>query len=708
MKKVKKSYLIKIFAIVAAAVFFTGCGLWNNFTTYFNGYYNTKKAFDQAEKIIHEEKKELFIYKEKAPSQQADKLLNSVIEKGSSILQFDQESAFFDDALFMVGKAFYYQQNYSKALRKFLELEAVANPDFQLENNLWIGKSEIKLRNFDKGMEILNGVIAEAVKEEEKEILRDAYTAQISYRLYRENYEDAIRLMNELINVSDDEKLNARVSYELGKVYLTIEDQANAAEAFASVKNYSPEYEIEFESSLEYAKTLKAMGKNEESLDLFYEMRAEDKYKDHFDAIDLQIAEILYNDGELEAAYDKFTVVDTTYKNSESSGIAKYRRAEMWENDFNSFDSAKYFYDRIRSTSAPNEYKSRSASKLQKLNKYFKIKDERDNYNRQLDYIYNPESFTQDSIAYAEYQQEVADLAQSSPDVPARGQRVASQPNQPGVRSDVPTLPVRPVLSADSLNILLSKTNFELGNFFYTEIIRPDSAFYYYQKVVENEDAPNLPNAIYAMGSYYLSNDNPEKADSIFNYIYDNYQNLDIVNEAARQLGKEEIELDADPAGDAYLIAENKFEEENYTDALLDLKTIYSEYPESPFAAKALYTSGWIYENKLDKPDSAAAVYDSLRANYQNTQYARSISAKLNAYIEANKVVPEPSDSTVPPIQTVRDSIITQPDSLNLNNPDDRMLDEERPPRDEGFRRTKQDTLINSGVPKDTTELITP
>jgi len=66
----------------------SGCGLWGDFTTYFNLYYNTVDDFNQAEQSIYEQKRDLFSTEELPLPGTAGALLNKVVEKASKILQF--------------------------------------------------------------------------------------------------------------------------------------------------------------------------------------------------------------------------------------------------------------------------------------------------------------------------------------------------------------------------------------------------------------------------------------------------------------------------------------------------------------------------------------------------------------------------------------------------------------------------------------------
>src|SRR4030067_3177868 len=139
-----RHYLI----ILITTLVLPGCNVWNNFTTYFNLYYNTSDIFVEAENQIKEQKKDLFSTEELTLPGTVNTQLVKVIEKCSEILQFNSESAYVDEALLMLGKAFYYQKNHQKALRKFEELIAPQKEsDLLLETKLWIGKTQIQLKH---------------------------------------------------------------------------------------------------------------------------------------------------------------------------------------------------------------------------------------------------------------------------------------------------------------------------------------------------------------------------------------------------------------------------------------------------------------------------------------------------------------------------------------------------------------------------------
>jgi outer membrane protein assembly factor BamD (BamD/ComL family) len=163
-----------------------------------------------------------------------------------------------------------------------------------------------------------------------------------------------------------------------------------------------------------------------------------------------------------------------------------------------------------------------------------------------------------------------------------------------------------------------------------------------------------LAKAIYALGSYYLTLDDKNKADSLFKFVYENYRSDPIAKNAAIRLGINIEEVNSDPALEKYRIAEEFLDSEKYFDAIEQLKYIYTEFPESPYSSKALYSIGWIYENKLHDYDGAVVYYDSLKTKYSQTEYVREISPKLAFYHSEKKAV---QDSIARAETAIKDSI---------------------------------------------------
>jgi outer membrane protein assembly factor BamD (BamD/ComL family) len=193
--------------------------------------------------------------------------------------------------------------------------------------------------------------------------------------------------------------------------------------------------------------------------------------------------------------------------------------------------------------------------------------------------------------------------------------------------------PRKPKISQDSLKTLLAKNQLELGNLFLTELNFPDSAFIYYKSnLTEYPDNQFYATSMFALGSYYLTIDDTTAADSLFNIIYNSYKHESIVNSAAEKLNKPFIDLHYDPAKEIYTQAENLMQYGEFNSAIEYLIDIPADYPNSPFAPKALYACGWIEENELKNIEAATVYYDTLIVKYPASEYVRSVAPKVTFY----------------------------------------------------------------------------
>jgi TolA-binding protein len=656
--------------ILILFLFIPGCSLWENFTVYFNLYYNTIDLFEQAETSIKEQTKDLFAIDDPPVPGTANQQLNKVIEKASRILQFYPTSSFVDDALLILGKSFYYQKNHPKALRKFQELIATQpESNLILEAELWIGKSQMRLRYFEDGLSTLKLVREKAIEQGEDKIVDESFIEEIKYFVWAKDYESAIYALNAFVELSSDNEISAKAMYELGLLYIEIEDLQNAIAAFERVSNYSPVYEIELNSNLELAKTLREADENERALSIFERMKAEDKYKDSYDLIDLERGKTLASLGRFDEAIEILSIVDTTYPNLTSSGEARYRIGEIYEKNYKQFDSAAVYFGKVMGAASPPGYTKRANEKTQLFRKYKTLNEQVAELKKQLVYIEDPEEFVKDSIAFysdtlkteeeaLDRDQPVFDDREREPNIKAPPVSVAQQP-----KLEEKKPPQRPTISADSIKHKLAEQHFHLGNLFFTEFNLLDSAHYYYSEALEKYSGSNFQARIlFALASYYLTVDDKEKADSLFSFIYENYRDESIVNAAANKLNKPLVDLEFDPAKEIYAEAEQQMLQDDLNTSLKNFYDIFMKYPESKLAPKALMASGWILENKLKLYDSAAVMYDSIATKYPATVYATAINPKLTLFKQERAAKLKVIEDSLRQIR-MRDSLAA--DSLN-------------------------------------------
>ena len=693
----------------------SGCGLWTDFTTYFNLYHNAKTLYYDAEEQILKERKDIFFVSEGAIPSGANQNLPKVIEKFSKLLQFHNKSSYVDDALFLIGKAFYYQKSYIKASRKFQELIATQpNSSLVLDATLWLGKSEMQMKKFDSGLKYLDEAKQMALKEKDNDILAEVYIEEVRYLKFQEKYAEAVQKLREIVTLDLSADISSKALFETGEIlFKKLNNPTAAADAYKSTLKFSPPYDVEYNAKLNYSICLREMGKLEESQANLVDMGKEFKFQDKIDEIYLQKGMNLKKMGKYDEAYKQLYVLDTLIQNTVSSGVARFELGDMFENNLNKFDSAYVYYLKAEKSAATVEYVKKIKEKSALFKRYEGLQTNLYVFSRQLVYLADPVEFKRDSLNfYADSadarladlfkpkeqlsdsakhvldslkarQDSLANLAKNGQlnGQPQEDELVVGRPkgegdlegkgdgqvqgNQPVTVQKKGWAPVMPQITADSLKALLSKTYFDLGNVFFGEILIPDSAYYYYNMLLSEFPGSRFSGqALYSLGAYYLDKNEKATADSIFLVVYNNYKSESVVNLAADKLGKPKVLTSTSPADQLFEEAEKVYYTNEYSSAVQKYYSVFKLYPETFTAPKSLLAAGFVLENDLGLRDSAFAVYDTLVTRYPQTRFTNKILTKVNLFKdERAKAKKRIEDS----LKVIQDSI--KADSIAKNTP---------------------------------------
>ena len=119
----------------------------------------------------------------------------------------------------------------------------------------------MKLKEFDNSLLTLKDTREQAIKLNEKEIAEDSFIEEIKYQIFKQDYNAAIDLAKSFLTISKNNVLNAAVAFEIGKLYNILNNYNDAIVYFQKVKDYSPTYDIKFNSLIELEKITGKSGK---------------------------------------------------------------------------------------------------------------------------------------------------------------------------------------------------------------------------------------------------------------------------------------------------------------------------------------------------------------------------------------------------------------------------------------------------------------
>ena len=116
----------------------------------------------------------------------------------------------------------------------------------RFEAELWYGRSLLRQKRSDEGVQSLEQLYTDAVEKKEKQIAGLASLSIGRYYHGVQDYENAVTNYQQSLEMSSDEKLNAETQLQIGFCYVAIGDSQKASLAFTGVEEFDPEYATSF------------------------------------------------------------------------------------------------------------------------------------------------------------------------------------------------------------------------------------------------------------------------------------------------------------------------------------------------------------------------------------------------------------------------------------------------------------------------------
>jgi tetratricopeptide (TPR) repeat protein len=637
--------------IFMTAFFFSGCSVFSsvgntisqgyeNMISYFNAYYNARILFSDAEDEI--KTASLLARGKEIPAGQATQIpatakqkLGLVIDKCSNILAYHSSSNLVDNALLLIGKSFYYQMEYLKGERKFAELLAqFPNSSLTLEAQLWYARSEEKLGKLNDGIRLGDATVSAAQTSHDNEIETQAHKLLgIIYR--RMNQTDkSIAEYEKIISISSDDDAKGDAQISLGDIYFADGQYKKSTEVYIQTQDFTSDIYSNYYSKLQAAIAYREIGEQKKGLTLVDAMIDDFRNKDYFASIFFEQANNYSASGRRDEAINVYVYVDTTYAHTEYATRSAYQLGLIFEKELGLYWRAMKYYSEL-TTAADPSIVADGSRKFVALTRYF---DARHRLKTADSLLFVLSDTTRKIITDTMYSTTADSVHQKAGQIDS--QHTISNIDslkEKNVVSDtahrkLAQIAVKAAIpSADSLHVLKSIAAQELGDIFYSEVVEPDSAFYWYNNsLLWSYKRSRSPRILYILAE--LSRIYPEKK---FSAPEEYYSRLDhdfpesiYTEEVHRLQGKASNAVKTDTASEYYAQSEKQIDDKQYEKAIGTLRSIIHSFPKSPFAAKSEYAIGWILENSLEQPDSAMVQYKRVVKNYGETMYALAASKR--------------------------------------------------------------------------------
>ena len=336
----------------------------SDFSAYYNKFYNAQKTFDQATDHLDaldqpvDRSAFLPVFVDPAQVQSAD-ALEKTIEKGADLLRKHPRSKWVDDALLLIGKSYFYQQNYVGAEQKFRE---VAEQDGPLtgEARFWMGRALLSAGKHAAAEKHLRHHLA-------PDSLSGRWAAQMrllqgDLRVRRGQWEAAARALAEGLRGVQDGRLRARALFLRGQALEAAGRWGDAARSYRSAVEERPRYELAYAAETSALRTAARAGRNEaEILRRLERMERDDKNEAKLPALALlrgQVYQAMGRAGRARRTYQALLYpgeepAGTPSPSAAVRGRAHYALATLYRDVYDNFSRAAAHFD-TAATALPN------------------------------------------------------------------------------------------------------------------------------------------------------------------------------------------------------------------------------------------------------------------------------------------------------------------------------------------------------------------
>ncbi|MCC5933378.1 MAG: tetratricopeptide repeat protein [Balneolales bacterium] len=368
--------LVSVFALSMAGCSGSLGSAWTNFNSYFNTFYNTKQSFDrgyrQFENQVDRINPERPIRIHRSPMRSGVAEFEDTIQRGSDLLLRFPGSRYVDDTVFLIGKSFFFLQNYFNAEQKFIELYSVTgSSQLQQQAVIWRARAMLEMERHNDGINYLIAMFDSPEIEWDRRSRAEAELLMAQFLVKTNQWEEAGRLLFEALPHVRDNELRARGFFLNGQILEFLEEYQAAYDAFDRVRRSNPYYQMIYFSELKKGVMLRKMGRYDESRRHFASMARDNNNFEFLAEINFQQARTLHAMGRPNEAREMYReVLYFSFRTPAREVLAQthYGLADLYRFDFRNYQLAAAHYDTAaRNTSdlemLPRGFDARSVSR---------------------------------------------------------------------------------------------------------------------------------------------------------------------------------------------------------------------------------------------------------------------------------------------------------------------------------------------------------
>lgn len=622
----------------------------------FNTFYNAQRYFQQAEESRSRSGAA-------QPSSSEIELYDKAIKKASKVLTFYPKSKLVDDALLLMGKAFYRKGEYLKAVRKFSELITnFPQSDLVYEASFWLGTCHYAGGDYEKAERSLASIVTQ---KGAKRWAAEAQFLLAEMAFGKQRYGYAIEEYAKVVERFPKSFRCAEAQYRIGQCLSLLGRHSEARQAYDCVFKFSPHDTLKLNTTFSIGQSLREEGRYDEATDIFENLLEDSRNMDYYPAIRLEMAECEAEKGALETAISEYEKIIEDYPKSESSAEAHHRLGLIYLNVLGDLAKAKEHLDAVRAEYAKSKFAEeaqRIGTNIDGLSKLYQQLSPPPPDSSASESESQPTEQEQEWPSDDEALDELVNsiLAGADSSAPSQPSPLSSPDSTAASGED--SLPV--VSNKDRATAVdTAEIHFKLAELYLLQFSKADSALKHYQVVMDR-----FPESDYGAKSAFamawitdmILND-ARSAQEAYLRIIETFPDTPYERVAREALGKSSAdEQDTSLARAQFEEAENLFLRGGDADSLIAAyQKIIDEYPDTPYAPKAGYAIAWIWEYVKADPKGAEEAYQKILEAHGDTDYGMEAKIKLGMAqrVKRARAAPQPEEKREPQEQRDREEM---------------------------------------------------
>ncbi|MDZ7715729.1 MAG: hypothetical protein U5J95_05900 [Balneolaceae bacterium] len=352
---------------ILTAMFVAGCGgavqqSWTNFRAHYNTYYNAEKSFHAGQKKVLSQNisinpdKPVRVHLE-LPQTAAEEFQNT-IDKGAQIIRRFPDSKWVDNALFLMGKSYYYRKEYYLGLQKFEELYEVAqDPVLRQKSVIWKGRTLLDLNQHSEGISFLEEELTVLEKQWEPEFEAETRVLIAEHHVMLGNWQAAHDQLKPSVSNLDGRSLKMRAYFLYAQVHEELENYNQAYLIFDRVTSVYTDYQYSYWAELSKGKIARKAGNLDQAYYIFSSMSKDDKNFERMSEIVFQIAKTEQALGRTESSEKRYKQLLGSTVNQPGPEIqskAYYQLGKIYSDYYNDYEIAAAYFDSSSAVSGQN------------------------------------------------------------------------------------------------------------------------------------------------------------------------------------------------------------------------------------------------------------------------------------------------------------------------------------------------------------------